>query len=126
MYCGRPDIFSISVFNILVGLCVGHGSLFFKHSKALATVLIAKDRVPGHNPAAAHYTVGIYYSRLLRPGFECTDTRTKGGRIRPAYAKMRSSPAASNKQSKILLKRPELSLLKRKYPVTPPRTTTGR
>jgi uncharacterized metal-binding protein len=59
MCCGRPDIFSISIFNILVGLWVGHGSLFFKYTKALATVLIAKDRVPGHKPTAAHYTVGI-------------------------------------------------------------------
>ncbi|MGD9161590.1 MAG: DUF1847 domain-containing protein [Desulfobacteraceae bacterium] len=56
-------------FNILVGLCVGHDSLFFKYSKAFTTVLIAKDRVMGHNPAAALYTSGSYYSRLLKPGF---------------------------------------------------------
>lgn len=56
-------------FNILVGLCVGHDSLFFKYSKAYTTVLIAKDRVLGHNPAAALYTSGTYYSRMLRPGF---------------------------------------------------------
>ena len=63
-------------FNILVGLCVGHDSLFFKYSKALATVLIAKDRVLGHNPVAALYTVGMYYSRMLQPGFDCTGTTT--------------------------------------------------
>ena len=56
-------------FNILVGLCVGHDSLFFKYSKAFTTVLIAKDRLLGHNPAAALYTSGSYYARLLRPGF---------------------------------------------------------
>jgi uncharacterized metal-binding protein len=56
-------------FNILLGLCVGHDSLFLKHSDALATVLVAKDRVLGHNPAAALYTKGSYYARLLRPGF---------------------------------------------------------
>ncbi len=56
-------------FNILVGLCVGHDSLFFKYSEAFTTVLIAKDRVLGHNPAAALYTTGSYYARLLRPGF---------------------------------------------------------
>jgi uncharacterized metal-binding protein len=56
-------------FNILVGLCVGHDSLFFKYSKAFTTVLIAKDRVLGHNPAAALYTSGSYYARMLRPGF---------------------------------------------------------
>jgi uncharacterized metal-binding protein len=57
-------------FNILVGLCVGHDSLFFKYSRAFTTVLIAKDRVLGHNPAAALYTSGTYYARLLRPGIE--------------------------------------------------------
>lgn len=42
--------------NVVVGLCVGHDSLFFRHSVAPATVLIVKDRVTGHNPAAALYT----------------------------------------------------------------------
>lgn len=56
-------------FNILVGLCVGHDSLFLKYSEALCTVLIAKDRVLGHNPAAALYTTGSYYARMLRRGF---------------------------------------------------------
>jgi uncharacterized metal-binding protein len=57
-------------FNILIGLCVGHDSLFFKYSEALTTVLVAKDRVLGHNPAAALHTSGTYYARLLRPGFD--------------------------------------------------------
>ncbi len=56
-------------FNVLVGLCVGHDSLFFRYSEAFTTVLIAKDRLLGHNPAAALYTSGTYYSRLLKPGF---------------------------------------------------------
>jgi uncharacterized metal-binding protein len=56
-------------FNILVGLCVGHDSLFFKYSEALTTALITKDRVLGHNPAAALYTSGTYYARTLRPDF---------------------------------------------------------
>ena len=56
-------------FNILVGLCVGHDSLFFKYSKAFTTVLIAKDRVLGHNPAAALHTSDTYYARMFRPGF---------------------------------------------------------
>jgi uncharacterized metal-binding protein len=50
--------------NVLVGLCVGHDSLFFMHSKAPATVLIAKDRVLGHNPVACLYTSNSYYRRL--------------------------------------------------------------
>jgi uncharacterized metal-binding protein len=56
-------------FNILVGLCVGHDSLFLKYSEAYTTVLVAKDRVLAHNPAGALYTRGSYYARLLRPGF---------------------------------------------------------
>jgi uncharacterized metal-binding protein len=54
--------------NVIVGLCVGHDSLFIKHSKAPVTTLITKDRVTGHNPAAALYTSGFYYQRLLQPG----------------------------------------------------------
>ena len=57
-------------FNILVGLCVGHDSLFFKYSNAFSTVFIAKDRVTGHNPAAALYTSRVYYRRLLKPGID--------------------------------------------------------
>jgi len=56
-------------FNILVGLCVGHDSLFMKYSQAFCTVLVAKDRVLGHNPSAALYTTGSYYTRMLRKGF---------------------------------------------------------
>ena len=53
--------------NVLVGLCVGHDSLFFLHSEAPVTVLIVKDRVTGHNPAAALYTSHSYYRRLREP-----------------------------------------------------------
>lgn len=51
--------------NILVGLCVGHDSLFFKRSEAPVTVLVVKDRVLGHNPVAALYGSHFYYKRLL-------------------------------------------------------------
>lgn len=51
--------------NILVGLCVGHDSLFYKYSDALCTTLITKDRVLGHNPAAALYLAKSYYKKLL-------------------------------------------------------------
>lgn len=54
-------------FNIIMGLCVGHDSLFLKHSKALTTVFAVKDRVLGHNPLAALYTSHVYYSRFLKP-----------------------------------------------------------
>lgn len=53
--------------NVVIGLCVGHDSLFFMHSKAPATVLIAKDRVLGHNPVAGLYTSHSYYRRLTEP-----------------------------------------------------------
>jgi uncharacterized metal-binding protein len=52
--------------NVIVGLCVGHDSLFIKYSKAPVTTLITKDRVLGHNPAAALYTSEFYYKRLLQ------------------------------------------------------------
>ena len=48
-------------FNIALGLCVGHDSLFYKYSDALVTTLIAKDRVTGHNPAAALYCAEGYF-----------------------------------------------------------------
>ena len=53
-------------FNIVLGLCVGHDSLFFKYAEAPTTVLAAKDRVSGHNPLAAIYTSASYYERLNR------------------------------------------------------------
>jgi len=56
-------------FNILLGLCVGHDSLFLKYSKAYCTVLVPKDRVLGHNPCAALYTTNSYYARMLKKGF---------------------------------------------------------
>jgi uncharacterized metal-binding protein len=51
-------------FNILVGLCVGHDSLFLKYSSAMATVFAVKDRVMGHNPLAAIYTYDSYCERF--------------------------------------------------------------
>ena len=50
--------------NVVVGLCVGHDSLFYKYSEAPVTTLITKDRVMGHNPAAALYTAESYYKDL--------------------------------------------------------------
>lgn len=52
--------------NVVIGLCVGHDSLFFMHSAAPATVLVAKDRLLGHNPVAALYTSHSYYRRLVK------------------------------------------------------------
>lgn len=52
--------------NIVVGLCVGHDSMFYKYSDALCTTLITKDRVLGHNPVAAIYQMKAYYSKLMK------------------------------------------------------------
>ena len=57
-------------FNIVLGLCVGHDSLFFKASEGLVSTLVAKDRVLAHNPIGALYLADSYYSRVwgrLRP-----------------------------------------------------------
>ena len=54
-------------FNVVMGLCIGHDSLFFKHAKGLTTVLVAKDRVLGHNPIAALQFADSYYRKLWGP-----------------------------------------------------------
>ena len=51
-------------FNLVMGLCVGHDSLFYKHSQAPATTLVVKDRVLIHNPVMALYTADGYYAHL--------------------------------------------------------------
>ncbi len=51
-------------FNIVMGLCVGHDSLFYKHSHAPTTTLVVKDRVTLHNPAAPLYHADSYYKNL--------------------------------------------------------------
>jgi len=54
-------------FNVVLGLCVGHDSLFFKHSDALATTLVAKDRVLAHNPIGALHLAESYFKRVWGP-----------------------------------------------------------
>ena len=51
-------------FNIMMGLCVGHDSLFLKYSEAPCTVFAVKDRLLGHNPLAAIYNIDSYYRSL--------------------------------------------------------------
>ncbi|MFC1814790.1 DUF1847 domain-containing protein [Thermodesulfobacteriota bacterium] len=62
-------------FNIIFGLCVGHDSLVMRYSDALCTVLVAKDRVTGHNPLAAINLHKAYYKKLSEEKFK------KGGSI---------------------------------------------
>ncbi len=66
-------------FNVVMGLCVGHDSLFFKHARGLSTVLVAKDRVLGHNPLAALQLADTYYAKLWGP-----DRPAKPAKIPPA------------------------------------------
>ena len=49
--------------NVVIGLCVGHDSLFYKYSDAYVTTLVTKDRVTGNNPAATLYTAQSYYKK---------------------------------------------------------------
>ena len=52
-------------FNIALGLCVGHDSMFFKYAEALTTTLIAKDRALAHNPVGALYCSEGYFKSKL-------------------------------------------------------------
>jgi uncharacterized metal-binding protein len=38
--------------NFIYGLCVGHDTIFIRHSKAPVTYVVAKDMVTGNNPGA--------------------------------------------------------------------------
>lgn len=49
---------------IMLGLCIGHDTIFIKYCNIPLTILAVKDRVFGHNPLAALYTSGSYYHRL--------------------------------------------------------------
>ena len=52
-------------FNICLGLCVGHDSLFYRYSQAPVTTLVAKDRATGNNPVAAIYCADSYLKTRL-------------------------------------------------------------
>ena len=55
-------------FAVMLGLCVGHDTLFMKYCDVPTTVLAVKDRVTGHNPLAALYlSKSPYYNRLQMP-----------------------------------------------------------
>ena len=54
-------------FNLMLGLCVGHDTLFIKYSDAPITALAVKDRVTGHNPLAPVYLAQGYYHNKIYP-----------------------------------------------------------
>lgn len=49
---------------IMLGLCIGHDTLFIKYCEVPLTVLAVKDRLLAHNPLAALYLSESYYQRL--------------------------------------------------------------
>lgn len=52
-------------FNIALGLCVGHDSLFYHYSDVMVTTLVAKDRVLAHNPVGAIYCAESYFKNRI-------------------------------------------------------------
>lgn len=50
---------------VMLGLCIGHDTLFMQYCRRPMTVIAVKDRVTGHNPLAALYLSGSYYARLI-------------------------------------------------------------
>ena len=53
--------------NVVIGLCVGHDSLFIKYSEAPVTVLAVKDKVLAHNHLGAIDMADKYYKNRLFP-----------------------------------------------------------
>lgn len=53
-----------SQLNVVLGLCVGHDSLFMKYSSAPVTYLAVKDRVTGHNPLSPIYQHEGLFERI--------------------------------------------------------------
>jgi len=53
-----------SQLNILLGLCVGHDSIFIATTRVLTTVLATKDRVTGHCPLQPLYLADSYYGKI--------------------------------------------------------------
>jgi len=51
--------------KVVLGLCVGHDSLFLHYAESPVTVLAAKDRVLAHNPLGAIYA-GSYFKKRFR------------------------------------------------------------
>ncbi|MBR3690180.1 MAG: DUF1847 domain-containing protein, partial [Eggerthellaceae bacterium] len=55
--------------NVIMGLCVGHDSIFTRHSDAPCTTFVVKDRMLGNNPIAVLHTCDVAahrWSRLMK------------------------------------------------------------
>jgi uncharacterized metal-binding protein len=53
---------------VILGLCIGHDTLFISYCRRPMTVIAVKDRVTGHNPLAPLYTSSTYYAYLMGKG----------------------------------------------------------
>ena len=51
--------------NVMMGMCVGHDSLFMQASKSLVTPLVSQDSFLRHNPVAALHTHRTYFEGPL-------------------------------------------------------------
>ena len=57
-----------------MGLCVGHDTLFYKHSHAPTTTLVTKDHITGNNACAGLYASKTVYRRRLNETIQaCRD-----------------------------------------------------
>jgi uncharacterized metal-binding protein len=54
-------------FNLVMGLCAGHDSLFIKNADAMSTVICVKDPATGHCPPKALYLYDEYYKPYFEP-----------------------------------------------------------
>ena len=52
--------------NVVVGLCVGHDALFYRHSAAVTTTLAGKDHITMNNPCAALYGCNSIYKQRIQ------------------------------------------------------------
>lgn len=53
--------------NVVLGLCVGHDSLFTQRCDGLVTTLVTKDRGLAHNSIGALHLAESYYQKVWGP-----------------------------------------------------------
>lgn len=59
-------------YNLVMGLCLGHDSLFMRHANAMSTVVAVKDPATAHCPTKVLYLYNNYYERFFNPPEEET------------------------------------------------------
>ncbi len=62
-------------YNLVMGLCAGHDSLFMKFADAMSTVICVKDPATGHSPMTALYLYKQYYEPCFEPEFNPEENR---------------------------------------------------